>query len=242
MIGPYSWRSCLGDDGVENAATKIQIISPSHDILTRVVLSKVEKKEIILGAGCFWHVEFALRRLPGVIDTKTGYAGGELPNPTYKDICNGKTGHAEVVKVVFDPTVCNASRLIDCWLTMHDPTIVRAHGKRAKKTGQYRSCVFVFSDHMQNIASNAVETCQQQLGEELSSEVKMLAKENFWAAEERHQRHDELRRGVDLDTLSFGQWLLKYGRRSAYILGSSESIQVEDSDDDLDDGMARMMI
>ncbi|KAL7534708.1 hypothetical protein ACHAWF_004919 [Thalassiosira exigua] len=238
-IGPHSWRTFLADT-IEKDDVKPRAVSQINDLLRKVVLSRVEKDEILLGAGCFWHVEFALRRLPGVIYTETGYAGGDLPNPTYKDMCKGKTGHAEVVKVVFDPEVCDAARLIDCWLAMHDPTNVRAHGKRAKKTGQYRSCVFVHDDQMLRTVNSAVKACEQQLGKELSSEVGVIERDGFWAAEERHQRHDERRRGIDLNTLSFDQWLSRYGRRSAPVLGSSESIQV--FDEDLDDGMARMMI
>lgn len=229
-IGPFSWRSFLGD-----APEK----SPSREILSNVVTSKVEKEEIILGAGCFWHVEFALRRLPGVIETETGYAGGQTLHPTYKDLCSGGTGHAEVVRVCFDPAICDANKLIDCWLAMHDPTMVRAHGKRAIKTGQYRSCAFALSEHMLSTLNDVVNACREQLEKEISSEIKLLARNDFWAAEDRHQRHDERRKGGDLSTLSFEQWLLRYGRRSASILGSSETILVED---DLDDGMARLMI
>ncbi|KAL7541233.1 hypothetical protein ACHAXR_010738 [Thalassiosira sp. AJA248-18] len=241
-INPFSWRLFLDDAIQKNGDSKPQI-RPSYDeVLRKVILANVQKEEILFGAGCFWHIEFALRRLPGVIDTETGYAGGALTNPTYKDICSGTTDHAEVVKVSFDPTVCDARKLIDCWLAMHDPTIVRAHGKRARRTGQYRSCAFVFSEQMQSIAMDTVAACGKELGKELSSEVNLLTARKFWAAEERHQRHDERKRGVDLNTLTFDEWLLKYGRRSASVLGSSESIQVEPSDEYLDDGMARMMI
>jgi len=99
---------------------------------------------------------------------------------------------------------------------------------------------------MQVIASDAIASCQEQLGKEMSSEVERYystgSDDFFWAAEERHQRHDERRRNAELHTLSFEQWLMEYGRRNAAVFGSSESIQVEEDDDELDDGMARMMI
>jgi hypothetical protein len=102
--------------------------------------------------------------------------------------------------------------------------------------------VFVLkSREMQYTANDAVTACRDHLGKEVSSEV-IFAEDSFWVAEERHQRHEERRRVADLNTLSFDQWLLAYGRRSAPVLGSSESIQVDDGDDDLDDGMARMMM
>ena len=243
IISPFSWRLLLDDAIVNNEATP-ESPNPSRGVLREKLLSTIQTEEILFGAGCFWHIEFALRRLPGVIDTKTGYAGGVLASPTYKDICTGTTSHAEVVKVTFDPTVCDARKLVDCWLAMHDPTNVRAHGKRAKNTGQYRSCVFAFtfSKEIQCIASEAISACQQDLQKELSCEVRLLDKGDFWAAEDRHQRHDERKRDADFSTLIFHDWLLKYGRRRKSVFGSSETIQVEADEDDLDDGMAMMMI
>ena len=190
-------------------------------------------------------MEFALRRLPGVIDTKVGYAGGTLTYPSYEDVCKKDTGHAEVVKVTFDSSVLNLRKLIDCFLAMHDPTIVRAHGERAVKTGQYRSCVFISDKEMEKIANDALTECRKQLAKILSTEVKPLPMEaSFWLAEERHQLHDERVKkkvGNELITLNEIDWLFEYGRRSSSIWGSSETAPVE-FDDSEDDGMARMMI
>mmetsp|Transcript_22756 Transcript_22756/g.26357 ORF Transcript_22756/g.26357 Transcript_22756/m.26357 type:complete len:490 (+) Transcript_22756:3-1472(+) len=232
---PISWRYLRQPDDK---------LSLSEQILKKVLQNTVQTREVILGAGCFWHVEFALRRLPGVIDTKVGYAGGDSTSPTYKDVCNGNTNHAEVVKVCFDPRVCNARQLIDFFLAMHDPTILRSHGRRAKGSGQYRSCIFTFDSEMERIASDAVIDCRKQIKKLVSTDVRMVDKHSFWTAEDRHQLHDERvkrKSEKDLETLSFKEWLWNYGRRSPLTWGSSQSNQITLDDSD-DDGMARMMI
>jgi len=233
---PVSWQNLrrLDDE-----------LDVSSRILKTILVRNINSREILLGAGCFWHVEFALRRLPGVIDTKVGYAGGTLTHPSYEDVCKKDTGHAEVVKVTFDSSVLNLRKLIDCFLAMHDPTIVRAHGKRVAKTGQYRSCVFFSDKEMEIVANDAVTECRKQLAKVLSTEVKPLPMEaSFWLAEERHQLHDERIKkkvGNEIMTLNEIDWLFEYGRRAASIWGSSETAPVE-FDDSEDDGMARMMI
>lgn len=234
LEGPTSWRLLLRDSiSNDNAGQE----SPSIKVLKGTLDSSVRLEEIILGAGCFWHVESALRRLPGVVQTECGYAGGTFLNPTYRDVCGGLTNHAEVVKVTFDPVTCDETKLVDSWLSMHDPTNVRAHGKRAKGTGQYRSCAFVFDDHTLEVAQKCIDACSIQLDKELSSVVMMSASEQFFTAEARHQRHDERRGKEDTGTLSFDEWLKEYGRRSATVLGSSETIRIQE-----DDGMAQIMI
>ena len=233
---PVSWQNLRRLDDKLNVSSRI---------LKTILLQNINSQEILLGAGCFWHVEFALRRLPGVVDTKVGYTGGTLTYPSYEDVCKKDTGHAEVVKVTFDPSVLNLRKLIDCFLAMHDPTIVRAHGERAVKIGQYRSCVFVSDKEMEKIANDAVTECRKQLAKILSTEVKSLPMESsFWLAEEHHQLHDERVKkkvGNELITLNEIDWLFEYGRRSSSIWGSSETAPVE-FDDSEDDGMARMMI
>ena len=202
---------------------------------------------ILLGAGCFWHVEFSLQRLQGVLSTQVGYAGGTITSRgvTYEEVCQGQTGHAEVVHVRFDPRLLPPKILLDCFLAMHDPTKTRAHGKHAKGTGQYRSCIIVDNSEMQMSAKQCLDECQRQLGKELSTELIMVPRikdpENttvtgpmyFHLAEERHQKHDEKRQRqsngcmddsttTQLDPLS---WLGVHGKRSKSIIGSSETVQ-----------------
>jgi peptide-methionine (S)-S-oxide reductase len=212
--------------------------TPSIRLLREVISvnSVGRTSKVVLAAGCFWHVEFALRRLVGVVSTVAGYAGGTTQRPTYESVCNGETGHCEAVQVEFDTAVLEPRVLMDCFLAMHDPTKVRAHGKHASGTGQYRSGIFLPSltvttaSGTEAIVRQALQDCKSQLEKELSTECRVMGSDGsdwFWSAEERHQRHDE-RRGEctvdDLSTLSASDWLQKYGRRSESIVGSSQTI------------------
>ena len=82
----------------------------------------------ILAAGCFWGIEEVFRKIPGVIDTKVGYAGGNLPNPTYQDVCSNTTGHAEVVLIEFDSNTISYEEILDNFWTCHDPTQLNKQG------------------------------------------------------------------------------------------------------------------
>lgn len=219
---PHSWL----------ALEELPLVHSTFKKLTRT-------ETILLGAGCFWHVEFALRRLPGVVSTKVGFAGGCTGSstsspPTYEQVCATETGHAEVVQVEFDPTALEPRILFDCFLALHDPTKVRAHGKHAQGTGQYRSCIFIGTDNDSNddtlavAAYAALEACREQLQKELSTEVAVVlpAKLSFWPAEERHQQHEERRNPAsDKSTLpSVREWLKLYGKRSPTIVGSAATL------------------
>jgi methionine-S-sulfoxide reductase len=219
---PFSWRVL---DDVSSSSS-----DPRRTQLRALLREVVPTEQVALGAGCFWHVEAALRCLPGVVETTAGYAGGSLSFPSYEDVCRGDSGHAEVVLVDYDPIQLDTSILIDCFLTLHDPTQVKAHGKHAADTGQYRSCILaVGHDDTNDLIQNALARCQSQLQRELSTKVHPVtdAKRGnwFWRAEDRHQRHDE-RQNPDMDvtTLSLSEWLLTYGKRSQSILGSATTI------------------
>ena len=217
-------------------------------------LPRVRYESVALGAGCFWHVEFALRRLPGVLATETAYAGGSTLSPSYRDVCEGRTGHAEVVKIAFDADILHYDVLFDCFLSMHDPTKVRSHGKHAEGTGQYRSSIFCENPEIYQAALSSLGRCRDQLGKDLSTDLRLIQKPTpgspfgegwCWKAEERHQRHDEKLKktdGEELTTLSAREWLKQYGRRRPTVVGSAETVPVGMDGHPDDDGMARLMI
>ena len=121
---------------------------------------KNNNKEIAtLGAGCFWGVQVAFERIKGVIQTETGYAGGKTKNPTYKLVCLGDTGHAEVVKVVFNPSVTSYEELLDVFWSIHDPTQIDGQGYDLGD--QYRSVIFFHSNTQKEIAKKSKESLER---------------------------------------------------------------------------------
>src|SRR6266436_2321629 len=105
------------------------------------------------GAGCFWGVEAAFQRIPGVIDTAAGYSGGKTANPTYKDVCTDETGHAEVVQVTFDPAKVSYEELLDAFWQAHDPTQINRQGPDFGT--QYRTAIFFHSPEQETSAKKS---------------------------------------------------------------------------------------
>ncbi|MGH9729477.1 MAG: peptide-methionine (S)-S-oxide reductase MsrA [Candidatus Acidiferrales bacterium] len=141
------------------------------------------------GAGCFWGVEAAFRRLPGVIDVAAGYGGGHMPNPTYKDVCAHTTGHAEVVQVTFDPQKVSYDQLLDVFWEIHNPTQVNRQGPDVGT--QYRSAIFVHSPEQQAIAekSKAALAASGKFQRPIATEITTAGP--FYRAEEYHQKYLE---------------------------------------------------
>lgn len=143
------------------------------------------------GAGCFWGVEAAFRRTPGVIDAAVGYSGGDLEKPTYKDVCTDETGHAEVVQVTFDPQKLNYSQLLDVFWKIHDPTQVNRQGPDFGK--QYRTVIFFHSRDQEEIARKSKQALESsgKFRHPIATEISPV--KTFWRAEEYHQRYLEKR-------------------------------------------------
>lgn len=143
------------------------------------------------GAGCFWGIEAAFRRVSGVTDAAVGYSGGTLENPTYKDVCTDRTGHAEVVQVTFDPAQLSYEQLLDVFWQIHDPTQLNRQGPDFGK--QYRSAIFFHSPEQEASARKSKERAQAsgRFKRPIVTEISPAA--TFYRAEEYHQRYLEKR-------------------------------------------------
>ncbi len=147
--------------------------------------SQVE--QATFGAGCFWGVEEEFRQLPGVIDTKVGYMGGTLENPTYRDVCTDRTGHAEVVQVAFDPTKISYAQLLETFWNAHDPTTLNRQGPDFGS--QYRSAIFFHSSEQEAEAKRSLEALQKSGRFKRAVVTKIEPAQKFYVAEEYHQRY-----------------------------------------------------
>ncbi len=151
------------------------------------------KEVATFGAGCFWGVEAAFGRVPGVLETAVGYSNGKTENPTYKDVCTDTTGHAEVVQVTFDPEKLSYRQLLDVFWKLHDPTQVNRQGPDFGK--QYRSAIFTHSPEQEATAkkSKATLDASQKFSKPVATEITPAG--TFWRAEDYHQKYLE-KRGV----------------------------------------------
>lgn len=145
------------------------------------------------GAGCFWGVEETFRTTDGVTDTSVGYMGGSTENPTYEDVCTDKTGHAEVVQVVYDPDVVSYDTLVDIFFDNHNPTELNRQGP--DEGTQYRSVVFYEDDTQKEIAQEKKEALQASGRFKRDIVTQIVPTETFWPAEEYHQQY-LLKRGM----------------------------------------------
>jgi peptide-methionine (S)-S-oxide reductase len=143
------------------------------------------------GAVCFWGIEAAFRRVPGVLDAAVGYSGGRTQNPSYQDVCTETTGHAEVVQVTFDPEKLSYDQLLDVFWTIHDPTQVNRQGPDYGK--QYRTAIFFHSPEQEAAAKKSKQALEAsgKLRRPIATEITPAAP--FWRAEEYHQRYLEKR-------------------------------------------------
>jgi peptide-methionine (S)-S-oxide reductase len=139
------------------------------------------------GAGCFWGVEATFRELPGVIDAAVGYEGGHTGNPTYKEVCTDRTGHAEVVEVEYDPNRVSFDRLLEVFWSAHDPTQVNRQGPDYGT--QYRSAIFYHTPEQEQ-ASRAAKARLQASGQYRKPIATLIEPaQTFYRAEEYHQQY-----------------------------------------------------
>jgi peptide-methionine (S)-S-oxide reductase len=152
-------------------------------------MSEAKGEVATLGGGCFWCVEAALQQLRGVEDVVSGYAGGHVPDPTYRAVCTGETGHAEVVQVTFDPEEITYRDLLEVFFTVHDPTTPNRQG--ADVGTQYRSVIFYRTPEQRETAEAVIRELNAAgiFPGRIVTEVSPL--QRFYPAEEYHQRYYE---------------------------------------------------
>ena len=152
---------------------------------------KNKTEKATFGAGCFWHVESAFRKVKGVLNTAAGYMGGTLKNPTYEEVCTDKTGHAEVVQVEFDPKQVSYEQLLDVFWKIHDPTSLNRQGP---DTGtQYRSAIFYHNEEQKTAAIKSKEKLEKSGKYKKPIVTEILPSKEFYKAEEYHQKYLEKR-------------------------------------------------
>ena len=144
-------------------------------------------KKAMFGARCFWGVEYNFSKLDGVNEVLSGYSGGKTPEPTYEQVCNNSTEHAEVVLIEFDESVISYEELLNSFWEKHDPTTLNRQGPDVGS--QYRSAIFYFDNEQRNLAQKSLDKLQQKLEKKIVTEI--TEADTFWKAEEYHQKYFE---------------------------------------------------
>jgi peptide-methionine (S)-S-oxide reductase len=183
-LGVLAVRGTGGGGKVGNPACGTD---PGHAGHGTPLVARGKNQLAIFAQGCFWGVEERLRRVPGVVATAVGYAGGQAVNPSYEDVCTGATGHAESVLVEFDPSQVTYGKLLQFFWETHDPTSGNAQGP--DHGTQYRSAIFTFGPEQQKEALASREQAQKGLRDPITTEIAPAGP--FWIAEGYHQQWDE---------------------------------------------------
>lgn len=152
-------------------------------VYTNVVMSK-EKEKITLGGGCFWCTEAVYTELKGVLDVKPGYSGGDVANPTYKQVCDEVTGHAEVVQITFDPAVVSVADILEVFFMTHDPTTLNRQGNDVGT--QYRSAIFYHNNLQKEVAEKVIKLFNDEKVYDKPIVTEVTKFDKFYVAEDYH--------------------------------------------------------
>ena len=143
----------------------------------------------VLALGCFWGPEIKFSKIEGVIKTEVGYCGGNSPNTTYKEVCTGKTNHAEVVKIDFDEKIITYEKILKIFFQIHDPTTLNSQGPDFGT--QYRSEIFYLNDNQKVVAERVLRDVDDRMSGKVVTKISLL--KNYCPAEEYHQKYLEKR-------------------------------------------------
>lgn len=159
----------------------------NHNIREGMMSDNTKYSIATLGEGCFWCSEAIFQRVKGVVKVESGYSGGTIPNPTYEQVCSGKTGHAEVVQIRFDPIIISFKEILEIFFSTHDPTSLNRQG--ADVGTQYRSVIFYHNEEQKKIAEEMKEKLNTSKiwNEPIITEISPF--KNFYKAEDYHQNY-----------------------------------------------------
>ena len=143
----------------------------------------------VLALGCFWGPEIKFSKIEGIIKTEVGYCGGNSPNTTYKEVCTGKTNHAEVVKIDFDEKIITYEKILKIFFQIHDPTTLNSQGPDFGT--QYRSEIFYLNDNQRVVAERVLRDVDDRMSGKVVTKISLL--KNYCPAEEYHQKYLEKR-------------------------------------------------
>ncbi len=152
-----------------------------------MIMNSIKLEQATLGGGCFWCLEAVYQQVKGVVHVESGYAGGHTVNPDYESVCQGKTGHAEVVKIDYDPAVIDYDTILKIFFAIHDPTTLNRQGNDLGT--QYRSVIFTHDDHQKEKAQAIIETLAREkiFQDPIVTEVVDLPV--YYPAEDYHQNY-----------------------------------------------------
>jgi methionine-S-sulfoxide reductase len=187
MIFGFVWVFLLVKAGTER-------VKGESIMNTKTMVAEADKNTIspdmetaIFAAGCFWGVQEYFSRVKGVIKSESGYTGGTKKNPTYEEVCTGKTGHAESVRVIFDPRVVSYERLLQHFWELHDPTSLNKQGNDVGS--QYRSAIFYTNPEQEMHARSSLEKLVKSGRYSQKIVTEILPAKEFYTAEEYHQNY-----------------------------------------------------
>ena len=147
----------------------------------------MQQETTTLAGGCFWCLEAVYDELKGIVDAVSGYAGGSVPNPSYEAVCTGKTGHAEVVQIKFDPQIISFAQVLKVFFTIHDPTTLNQQG--ADMGTQYRSAIFYHTPEQKRIVEETIEEITAAKIWDQPIVTQVVPFKEFYAAEDYHQEY-----------------------------------------------------
>jgi methionine-S-sulfoxide reductase len=173
-----------------------------------------EDETIVFGGGCFWCTEAVFDMFKGVNDTLPGYAGGNIEDPSYDDVCTGSTGHAEVLQIKYDPKIIKLDVLLDVFFTMHDPTTLNRQG--ADVGTQYRSIILYTNDEQKKASEEYIKYIRKDFGKPITTEIKKLTK--FYPAEEYHRKYYGKNANLPYCSMVIGPKIHKVEKKFALLL------------------------